>query len=88
MWYIAYFDNKFDLVKSDVDLTKKGYEKIEDDGNTDNSYDVELKINPNVLKGVMTVRNYYDFNDDGIIYIKESKIVEIRSDEDEQSKSK
>ena len=82
-WYIGYFYDKVDLKKSDEDLTIKGYEKIEDDGNKDKSYDIELKINPNVLKGVMILRNYYDFNEDGIIYIKSSKIVDIRSDVNE-----
>lgn len=83
MWYIQYFDNKVDLIETNEDLTLKGYEKIKDDGNKDNSYDIELKINPNVLKGTMILRNYYDFNQDGIIYIKKSKIVGIRRDVNE-----
>jgi len=83
MWYIGYFDDRVELKESNEDLTIKGYEKIEDDGNTSNSYDIELKINPNVLRGVMTLRNYYDFNKDGIIYIKDSKIVKIRRDANE-----
>ena len=83
MWYIGYFDDKVKLVESNDDLTINGYERIEDDGNTLNSYDIDIKINPNILKGVMTLRNYYDFNEDGIIYIKSSKIVDIRSDVNE-----
>lgn len=83
MWYIGYFDDKVKLVESNDDLTINGYEKILDDGNTLNSYDIDIKINPNILKGVMTLRNYYAFNEDGIIYIKDSKIVKIRRDQNE-----
>ncbi len=94
MWFLEYYIDKVVLRKTTDSYTPKSdkFIKIYDDGNKENSYDVKIKVNPHLYyfdgdskkklseKASLVVRNYYDFNEDGIIYIKESKIVAIEGE--------
>ena len=86
MWFIEYYKDGVKLTNKDDNYISNAGQciRVFDNGDRTNSYDVEIKINHNIMKnGTMTVRNYYDFNDDGIIYIKESKIIAINGDKNE-----